>query len=355
MKKILTICMFALLMFALIGCSSETTSEGSSDSDTDSKTEDTTTDSSTDSTTDSGSESSRPESYQITFPTGTTTGTYYPLGAIFSNFWSEKLDYVQASSQASNGSVQNLIFIKQGEAQLALTPIGTLYEAVNGMSSFEGNKVENVRILAGLYPNVNHLVARKGAGVESIEDIAGKNIVPGATGSATEIESQRTLAAYGVDYEALKKDFVGFTEATDLMRNKQIDAAMVMAGVPTSAVTEMLATADGVLLSYSDEAIAKLQEKYPWTTEYTIAANTYENQPEDVKSVAQFNFLVASADMPDEVAYDLVKTFWENIEELMGSHAVIEQFKLEAATSGTADVALHPGAEKYYKEAGVLK
>lgn len=353
MKKILSICMFALLLFALIGCSSDTASEDTTDTEKPAETtEEKPADSSTDST--SGSESDRPDEYQITFPTGTTTGTYYPLGAIFADFWTKKLDYVQASSQASNGSVQNLIFIKQGEAQLALTPIGTLYEAVHGVASFEGNQVDNVKILAGLYPNVNHLVARKGSGVEKIEDIAGKSIVPGATGSATEVESQRTLAAYGVDYEALKKDFVGFTEATDLMRNKQVDAAMVMAGVPTSAVTEMLATADGVLLPYSDEAIAKLQADYPWTTEYVIEANTYENQPEPVKSVAQFNFLVASADMPDDVAYDLVKTFWENIEEISGSHAVIEQFKLEAATSGTAGVALHPGAERYYKEAGVL-
>jgi TRAP transporter TAXI family solute receptor len=349
MKKLLSIVMFALMILAVVGCSStDTTSEESTDSGSE-----TTTDSG--SSTDSGTETTKPENYTITFPTGTTTGTYYPLGAILSDFWNKKLDYVKTSSQASNGSVQNLMFIKQGEAQVTLTPIGTLYEAVNGMASFEGNKVENVRILAGLYPNVNHLVARKGSGVESIEDIAGKKMVPGATGSATEIESQRTLAVHGVDYEALKKDFVGFTEATDLMRNKQTDAAMVMAGVPTSAVTEMLSTANGVLLSYSDEAIAALKEEYPTTSEYTIPANSYENQPEDVKTVAQFNFLVAAAEMPDEVAYDLVKTFWENIEELMGSHAVIEQFKVEAATSGTADVPLHPGAEKYYKEAGVLK
>ncbi len=341
MKKLLSIFIIALLAFALIGCSSNSTS-GGGNSDSGS------------SGSDSGS-SGKPDNYSIMFATGTTTGTYYPLGAIFSDYWNKKLDYVQASSQATNGSVQNLIFIKQGEAQVALTPTGTLYEGFNGEASFDGNKVENVRILAGLYPNVNHLVARKGAGIESIADVAGKKIVPGATGSATEIETQRAMEAYDVNYEGLGKDFVGFTEATDLMRNKQTDVAMVMAGVPTSAVTEMLSTANGMLLPYTQEAVDYLKEKYPWTMEYTIEANSYENQPEDVLSVAQNNFLVGSADMPDEVAYDLVKTLWEGLEELKGSHAVIEQFDIEKALEGTSGIPIHPGAEKYYKEKGILK
>jgi uncharacterized protein len=339
MKKFLSILMIALLAFALIGCSSSGTGGGA--------------DSGSASGKDSGS-SGKSGKYSIMFATGTTTGTYYPLGAIFSDFWNKKLENVQASSQATNGSVQNLIFIKNGEAQVALTPTGTLYEGYNGEASFDGNKVENVRILAGLYPNVNHLVARKDAGIKTIADIAGKKIVPGATGSATEIETQRALEAYDVDYEGTKKDFVGFTEATDLMRNKQTDVAMVMAGVPTSAVTEMLATANGQLLPYSEEAVAYLKDKYPWTMEYTIKANSYENQPEDVLSVAQNNFLVATADMPDEVAYELVKSLWEGLEELKGSHAVIAQFDIEKALEGTSGIPVHPGAEKFYKEKGII-
>jgi uncharacterized protein len=340
MKKFLLTLMIALLAFALIGCSSSSTGGG--------------TDSGSASGKDSGS-SGKSEKYSIMFATGTTTGTYYPLGAIFSDFWNKNLDNVQASSQATNGSVQNLIFVKNGEAQVALTPTGTLYEGYNGEASFDGNKVENVRILAGLYPNVNHLVARKGSGIKTIADIAGKKIVPGATGSATEIETQRALEAYDVDYEGTKKDFVGFTEATDLMRNKQTDVAMVMAGVPTSAVTEMLSTANGQLLPYSPEAVDYLKEKYPWTMEYTIKANSYENQPEDVLSVAQNNFLVATADMPDEVAYNLVKSLWESLEELKGSHAVIAQFDIEKALEGTSGIPIHPGAEKFYKEKGIIK
>jgi TRAP transporter TAXI family solute receptor len=351
MKRISMFLMVALLIIVGFGCSSKSTSN---DSNTTSTPSNTGSSNSSSSTTDS-TKSSKPDNFTILMPTGTTTGTYYPLGAILTDFWSKKIDYIKATSQASNGSVQNLNFIKQGEAQLSLTPIGTLFQAVNGEQSFEGNKVDNVTILAGLYPNVNHLVARKGSGIKTISDIAGKNFVPGATGSATELESRHTLWAYDVDYEKVNKNFVGFTEATDLMRNKQVDAAMVMAGVPTAAVTEMLATADGQLLSYSDEAIAKLQAEYPWTADYTIKANSYENQPEDVRTVAQFNFLVAHKDIPEDVAYDLVKAFWENLKELEGTHAVVKQFDVQNALKGAGDIPIHPGAAKYYKEVGVLK
>lgn len=343
MKKLLSVFLLILLAAVVIGCSSDSASQEEE------------TDSSTGNDSRSEEEATTPDNYRISMVTGTTTGTYYPLGAIFSDFWNKKLDFIQASSQATNGSVQNLQFIKQGEAQLGLTPIGTLYEGYYGLSGFEGNKIANVTILAGLYPNVNHLVVRKGTKIGSISELSGKKIVPGATGSATEIETQHTLAAHGVDFDSMKVNYVGFTEATDLMRNNQVDAAMVMAGVPTSAVTEMLATADGALLNYTDEGIANLKEDFPWTTEYTIEAGSYENQPDSIKTVAQFNFLVAPADMPEDVAYELVKTFWENIDELIGSHAVVEQFDVQNALQGVGDIPVHPGAQKYYDEVGVSK
>lgn len=307
-----------------------------------------------DSGSDGGSSGSSGDVYRVSIATGTNTGTYYPLGSIFADLWNNKLDNVEASSQATNGSVQNMQFIKNGEAQAALVPVGTLYEGYHGLAHFEGNEIDNVTILAGVYPNVNHMVARKGSGVESMEDLRGATIVPGATGSATEIETQHLAWAYGIDYDKeLKKNFVGFTESTDLMMNRQIDAAMIMAGVPTSAVTEQLATADGMLLSYSDEAIAKLKEEYPWTQEYIIKAGTYENQPEDVKTIAQNNFLIAPAEMPEDIAYDLVKTLWENLEEIRDSHSVIQQFDVNNALNGVGDLPVHPGAMKYYEEIGV--
>jgi TRAP transporter TAXI family solute receptor len=163
------------------------------------------------------------------------------------------------------------------------------------------------------------------------------------------------LEAYGVSYDEVKHNFVGFTEAVDLMRNKQVAAAMVMAGVPAAAVTEMMATAGGQLISFDDDKIAALKEKYPWYVDYTIPANSYENQDYDVKTVAQLNILVADASMSDEVAYELTKALWENLSDLEKGHSIVKVFNIDIAASGLADVPLHPGAEKFYKEKGVIK
>ncbi|WP_307343125.1 TAXI family TRAP transporter solute-binding subunit [Caldalkalibacillus uzonensis] len=346
MRKTLFPLFLIVLAFALVACSSDTSApaEGNGSSSEGEA-----------SNNNEGNNEGRPDSYNIQMTTGTTTGVYYPLGAAFTEFFTREIDYIQASSQATNGSVQNLNFMQQGESNMALTPIGTLWEAYNGEGPFSGNAYEDVRILAALYPNVNHFVARKDAALTSIADIEGRNFAPGATGSATEIESRQTLEAYGVDYDSVNHNFVGFTEATDLMRNRQVDAAMIMAGIPAAAVSEMTATADGVLLSYDDDIIAKMQEQYPWYIEFIISAESYENQDEDVKTVAQLNMLVVDASMPEEVAYDLVKTFWEKIDQLQDAHAVVAQFDVENAVTGLADVPLHPGAEKYYKEVGVLQ
>lgn len=291
---------------------------------------------------------------QLSFPTGTTTGVYYPLGAGLAKLWNDKLPNVSVASQASNGSVQNLNFMQKGEAKIALTPIGTLWEAYNGKVSFDGRPYPNVRVIAALYPNVDQFLIRKGA-ANGVADLKGKSFVPGATASATEIDSKRILEAYGITYKDIKNNFVGFTEAVDLMRNKQVAGTMIQAGLPTAAVTEIMSTADGQLISLDDDKIKALQDKYPWFVEFTIPAKTYDGQDKDIKTVAQPNMLVVDASMPDDLAYQLTKTLMESLKELEKTHSVMKYVTLENATKGLAGVPLHPGAEKFYKEKGVLK
>ncbi|MBU8906600.1 TAXI family TRAP transporter solute-binding subunit [Desertibacillus haloalkaliphilus] len=292
---------------------------------------------------------------RINFATGTTTGIYYPSGSIISDLWSNEIEDITASSQASNGSVQNINFIQQGEADVGWTTAGVAIDAYNGDASFDGRAYEDLRVIAALYPNYNYFVARDGGGVEEIADVEGKQFAPGATGSATETEAERTIGLYGLTFDDVNTNFVGFTEATDLMRNNQIDAAMVNAGIPTSAVSEMLSTADGKLLSMEQDKIDELMADNPFYVQLDIPAGTYENQDYDVKTVAQYNFIVADARMSDEVAYELVSTLWENLDDIKGSHGVFEQFDVQLATEGIANVPVHPGAERYYQEQGVIE
>lgn len=290
----------------------------------------------------------------LTFTTGTTTGVYYSLGAIVSTLWSNELD-TKIYSQASNGSVENLNLMKRGEADIGFSTVNVVWEAYNGEGSFKDNKYSDVRILGNLYPNVSHIIARNGSKINEIGDIKGKSFVMGAAGSATEIESKLVLEAHGVNVKDINENFVGFTEAVDLLRNKQVDAVNIYTGVPSSAATELISTVDSQVLSLSDKAVKKLVEDYPWNFEYTIEANTYNKQKEAIKTVGQYSAIVVDSSMSDETAYELTKAFWENLEELKKGHNVANQFDPKYAVEGRADVPLHPGAEKYYKEIGVIE
>ena len=290
----------------------------------------------------------------LIFTTGTTTGVFYSLGAGLSTLWTKEMEK-RVASQASNGSVENLKLMSKGEANIAFTTVNIAYEAYNGEGTFKEKPYEGVRILANLYPNVSHIVVLNDDDIQSIEDLKGKSFVYGAAGSSTEMESKLVLKAHGIEADEVKGNYVGFTEATDLMRNGQVDGVNIYSGVPAAATTELISTLDTKVLNFSQEAIDELVETYPWNFEYIIEANTYDKQPEPITTVGQYSTIVIDESVSEEAAYELTKLLWENVAELEKSYSISKQFDPQKAIEGAAGVPLHPGAEKYYKEIGVVK
>ncbi|WP_053362236.1 TAXI family TRAP transporter solute-binding subunit [Bacillus sp. FJAT-27251] len=292
----------------------------------------------------------------LNFPTASTTGTIYPLGSAMANLWGTEIEGLRVNAQASNGGVDNLNQMKAGEAHISFATSGIIWEAYNGERGFKDRKYDDVRIVAGLYYNPNQFVVRKGSGIESISDLKGKKFAPGTTGSTPEVESSIILPAYGINYpDGIDANFVGFTEAIDLMRNKQIDGALIQAGLPTAAVTEMTSTADGELIGIEPEIRKQLMEEYPWYSEMTIPAGTYEGQEEGIDTLAIKMMLMADASVDEETIYQMTKVFWENIDKLESSHSIVQQMKIEEAVTELADIPLHEGAKRYYEEQGILK
>lgn len=304
---------------------------------------------------DEGATGDASENGQI-LTTGTTTGVFYQLGAVLATLWSNEVG-TQVTSQGSNGSVDNLNLMQQGEATMGFSTVNIIYEAYNGVGSFDGNQYEDIRILANLYPNVSHVIALENAGIDSIDEVEGNSFVFGAAGSATEIESTILLEAHGVDIENVNQNYVGFTEAVDLLRNNQVEAVNIYTGVPSSSATELISTVDSKVLNFSEEAIEIMtdESQYPWNFEYTIDAGTYDDQEEDIFTVGQFSGIAIDANVSDDMAYELTKALWENLDELTSGHSIAAEFDPALAVEATADVPLHPGAEKYYKEIGVLE
>lgn len=296
------------------------------------------------------------EPVSISFMTAATTGTVYPLGSAIATLWNDELDYVNASATASNGGVENLNCIREGEAQIGVAVTSIMYESMNGTGAFEGNADPNLRVLAGLYYNPNQVVVSEESGITSINDLKGTRFAPGAPGGTSEVETKYHLTAAGLTYpDDIDAQYVGFTEASDLMRNKQLDGAWIMAGIPTAAVTEITSTAGGKLVPMDEALIEKLQETYPWYAKFTIPAGTYNGQDEDVLTSAIKITICTSADVPEDVVYDLTKTFWENVDTLAESQSVLKACSVEEAVTDLAGLPIHDGAAKYYKEVGVLE
>lgn len=292
----------------------------------------------------------------INIPTAATTGALYPLGSSIANLWTNELDYIKASAQASNGGIDNLNLLQSGEAQVSMAVTSVMYESFNGEGTFEGRPNEKLRVISGLYYNPNQVVVTKDSGINGLQDIAGRSFASGAPGSTTEVETRLHLEEVGLNYpDDLKAQFIGFTEAIDLMRNKQLEGAWIMAGLPTAAVTEITTTAGGKLIPIEDEVISKLQEKYPWYAKFTIPAGTYDGQDKDINTTAIKMAMFTTADLSEDVVYDLTKAFWENIETLKASNNALKSINVEDAASDLAGLPLHDGAIKYYKEIGILK
>ncbi|WP_317855796.1 TAXI family TRAP transporter solute-binding subunit [Chakrabartyella piscis] len=336
MKKAMAMVMATILVVGLAGCGSSSSSAESTDSS-------------------SATASESKETVYINFPTASTTGTVYPLCSAIANLWNTEIDYVKASAQASNGGVDNLNLIADGDAQMGVAVTSILYESYVGEGSFEGRANEDLRVLTGLYYNPNQLVVSADSGIESISDLAGKTFAPGASGSTGEVETKIHLTELGMNYpDDIKAQFVGFTEATDLIRNKQLDGAWIMAGTPTAAVTEVTATAGGKVIGIDESLIEQLQETYPWYAKYTIPAGTYEGQDEDVLTSAIKITICTDASVDDDAAYEMTKVFWENIETLAATSPSLQGLTVADAVTDLAGVPLHDGAARYYQEVGVI-
>ena len=290
----------------------------------------------------------------INFPTATATGALYAVGAAITNLWDTKIDYVSASSQASNGGIDNLNQISEGESQVSIAISSNCFQCLNGTDSFEGHAYEDLKVIAGLYFNPNQVVATEKSGINTLADVKGKHFAVAAAGSSVEGECSNHFTAAGLNYpDDINCEYIAFGDAADMLQNGTIDGAWIMSGAPAGAVSQAM-SAGCKLVDISDDIISALQEDYPWYAPFTIPAGTYPNQDADVQTSAIKMVMFCRGDLDEEAVYDLTKTLWENIDELGEAQANLKGLTAEEAVKDIANLPLHPGAEKYYKEIGVL-
>ncbi len=290
----------------------------------------------------------------ISIATGGPAGTYYPLGGALAKIFNDNIEGVNANVQSTGASVENVGLIAKGEAEIAFVQNDITYYAISGTENFEGKeKVTNLRGMAMLYPEVVQVIATEDSGIKSIEDLRGKRVAIGAPGSGVEANARQVLGVHGMTYDDLgKADYLSFNEAAEQLKNKQIDAAFITAGIPTSAVTEVAQTTNIVVVPIESGKIEGLNKDYPFYTEVVIPANTYGGQSSDITTAAVMAMLVVPENLDEDLVYNLTKQMFENRQVIIDTHSRGNDITLETALKGMP-IELHPGAKKYYDEMGV--
>jgi TRAP transporter TAXI family solute receptor len=288
--------------------------------------------------------------------TGGTAGTYYPVGGLIANAISNPPQLV-LTAQASNGSVANVNSIVSGALESGFSQADVAYWAYTGTGLFEGKgKMEDLRLIANLYPESIHLVAAKAANIRSVADLKGKRVSLDEPGSGTLVDARIILAGWGIKESDVKADFLKPNQAAEKMRDGGMDAFFFVGGYPTSAITELAATGGGIEIVPLDGPQADaIRKQYSFFAADEIPANTYKNVGA-VKTLAVGAQWITSAKIPEAVVYEVTKSLWSDKTRaaLDAGHAKGKSIRKETALAG-AGIPVHPGAERYYKEAGLLK
>ncbi len=290
---------------------------------------------------------------QLTLGTGGTTGTYYAVGGTMSTVLNNAMENTSLKVVSTGASKANILDIDEKVSDIAIVQNDVMYYAFNGTDLFEADGAfDTFSAVAGLYDETCQVIAE--SGITSIADLKGKTVNVGDAGSGVEFNATQILAAYGLD---IHKDIVkvngSFGDAADSIKDGKIHAAFITAGAPTTAVVDLSISKEINLLSIDDEHAEALMAEYPFYTKTIIPGGTYASVPEDVQTLSVRATLIAGNDLTEDAVYELTKALFENKDALANSNAKFAELDPALAVQGIS-VPFHPGAEKYFKEIGVL-
>ena len=289
----------------------------------------------------------------LTIGTADSTGTMYPVGAGVASVINDNVPGFKVNVETSKGSPANCVNIQQNNVDLATIAGDTALQAVEGMGNFEGQSCPDLRALCAVYASLSNWIALKSSGMTMVNELGGKSVVVGPEASTTEISGLAGLAACGV--EPGEKVNLGLGDGAEEVSDGVRDASHAFAGVPVGGQLSVAQTKDSVFLAYTDEELDRVIEANPSYYKAVIPAGTYPGQDADVSTFGVKCLIVINVNMDDQMAYDFAKAMTENVDSLIISHASMSAMLDPDFICNDMPIALHPGAEKYYAEAGMLK
>ncbi|MBE6590167.1 MAG: TAXI family TRAP transporter solute-binding subunit [Ruminococcaceae bacterium] len=287
----------------------------------------------------------------MTMGTGGTQGTYYAFGGILGSQIKNSAG-ITVNVVSTDGSKANILGIDAGNYQLGTVQSDVMAYAWEGSRSFEAEgALKSFRVVGGLYAEAVQLVTMNPE-IKTVADLAGKKVSIGAAGSGVYFNAIDVLNAAGLTEKDIDPQYQSFGDSADALKDGKIDAAFIVAGPPTPAITELFTTNTAYLVPIDGAVADKLMKDCPYYTVHSIPANTYKGQTEEVKTVTVKATLIVSASSSEEDVYNLTKAIFDNIEDITAAHAKGAELSIENATSGMT-APFHAGAAKYFAEKGV--
>jgi len=293
----------------------------------------------------------------ISIVTGGTAGTYYPIGGGIAEVVNESLPNIEVTAMTGKGSVANINLISNHEVEAGLMQNNIADWAFRGDVLYKGKKpVSNLRAIASLFPEHIHIVTLKSAGIKCIADIKNKKISVGHPGSGGEADAKLILGALGITFNDFEPVNVDRKTASDYMKDKLIDGDFVTIGYPGASIVDIAQKRPISLVSFSDEEIEQITKNYPYYTKAIIPANTYKGIETETQTLAVMCILGVDSQVDKDVVYEFTKQLWapDNLKRIQQVHEKAKFITLETALDGIS-IPLHPGAERYYKEVGLIK
>jgi uncharacterized protein len=298
--------------------------------------------------------------------TGGAGGTYFPIGGLIANAISNPpggrdcdkggscgVPGLVAIAVSTNASVANVNAIQAGQLDAGLAGAQTVVQSYNGEGKFVDNKKDKIRVIGNLYPEDMHLVLPKGSTINSLKDLNGKDVGIAQAGSGTQVSVNMILKHYDIKVNPAE---LNNTQSAQRIADGQLDAYFYAMGTPSSALVQLGATKGFELYKWSEAEQKAVNKIIPFYVDSLIPANTYENITYDVPTVAVNGQLVTSIDQPADLVYEITKALWnDNTRKMLDNgHSKGKVIRKETALKGVL-IPLHPGAERYYKEEGMIK
>lgn len=286
----------------------------------------------------------------LTLGTGSMSGTYFPLGNAFANIWTLYSKNISVMAHSTQGSIDNLNLMRRRELNLAIAQSDIVVSAIRGSGAFSGRALPDLKVVMALYPEVIQVVVMADSDIVNVGQLRGRRVLVGAPGSGNSKTAFELLEVCGIGAEDFEPVYLSYDEAIQAMERREYDAAFIIAGIPTTMISELQKRRPVRIVPFTQSEIESLTGGLPYLSALSLPAATYSGLDAEVKTVALMAMLVAEPGLSDDLVYRLCAGIYDNLGYLGKVHERARDISLENFMLGVSADYVHPGAARFYAE-----